>query len=182
MNRSTRAVIATVGIAAGAAALWASRGAMAAPVADGMGRMEAQQARQEEVARKGVTVMPFDLTRTTHFFDDRETGGIETVTANDKNDAAQIRLIREHLAAEAKRFGRGDFSDPAKIHGQDMPGLSQLAGAGAKLRVTFKSLPAGASVAYASRDKPIVAAIHEWFAAQRSDHGAHMHMNMHHEM
>ena len=182
MNRGTRAVIATLGIVAGAAALWAGRAAMAAPIADGGQSAEAQQVRQEEVARKGATVMPFDLARTTHFFDDRESGGIETVTANDRNDAEQIRLIRRHLAAEAERFGRGDFSDPAKIHGQDMPGLSQLAGAGTRLRVTFKSLPAGASVTYASRDKAIVAGIHEWFAAQRSDHGAHMHMDMHHQM
>ena len=167
MNRVTAVVIATVGMAAAAAAFAVPGG-------------EGNRARQAEVARKGATVMPFDLTRTTHFFDDRKTGGIETITANDKADAKQIGLIRAHLSAEAKRFGRGDFSDPAKIHGQDMPGLAQLAAAGAKLRVTYKELPAGASLTYASRDKAIVAAIHDWFAAQRSDHDAHMHM--HHEM
>ena len=135
--------------------------------------------RQAEVARKGATVMPFDLMRTTHFFDDRKSGGVETVTANDKADAEQIKLIRGHLSAEAKRFSRGDFSDPAKIHGEDMPGLATLSHAGRKLSVRYRPLPAGASLTYSSRDPAVVAALHEWFAAQRSDHAAHMHM--HHE-
>ena len=166
MNRMTAVIVAAAGMAAAAPAF-------AVPGGEGDG------ARQAEVARKGATVMPFDLARTTHFFDDRKSGGIETVTANDKGDARQIALIRAHLSAEAKRFSQGDFSDPARIHGEDMPGLRQLASAGAELRVTYKALPAGARLTYASRDKAVVAAIHEWFAAQRSDHDAHMHM--HHE-
>ena len=133
--------------------------------------------RQDEVALKGAAVMPFDLARTTHFFDDTPGGGIETITANDKKDARQIALIRSHLAEEAKRFGRGDFSDPAKIHGQDMPGVDALARAGDKLQVKYRKLPAGASLSYASADAAVVAAVHAWFAAQRSDHAAHSHMH-----
>jgi hypothetical protein len=132
---------------------------------------------QDEVARNGASVMPFDLTRTTHLFDDTASGGIETITANDKKDARQIALIRSHLAEEAKRFGRGDFSDPAKIHGQDMPGLDALARAGDKLQVKYRKLPAGASLSYASTDAAVIAAVHAWFAAQRSDHAAHSHVH-----
>jgi hypothetical protein len=133
--------------------------------------------RQDEVALKGGTVMPFDLMRTTHFFDDTPGGGIETITANDKKDARQIALIRSHLAEEATRFGRGDFSDPAKIHGQDMPGLDALARAGDKLQVKYRKLPAGASLGYASADAAVIASVHAWFAAQRSDHAAHSHIH-----
>lgn len=133
--------------------------------------------RQDEVASKGATVMPFDLMRTTHFFDDTPGGGIETVTANDEKDARQIALIRSHLAEEAKRFRRGDFSDPAQIHGQDMPGLDALSRAGGKLQVKYRKLPAGASLSYASADAAVIAAVHAWFAAQRSDHAAHAHMH-----
>ena len=163
MNLTLGVIIAAAGVAAAAAAFAVLGG-------------EGNGARQAAVARKGATVMPFDLARTTHFFDDRKTGGIETVTANDSSDTAQVGLIRAHLSAEAKRFAHGDFSDPANIHGQDMPGLAQLANAGEKLHVTYKELPAGARITYASGDKAIVGAIHQWFAAQRSDHGAHMHM------
>ncbi len=135
--------------------------------------------RREEVALKGATVMPFDLARTMHFFDDDATGGVETVTANDKSDAEQIALIRSHLATEAQRFGRGDFSDPAKIHGADMPGLAALSKAGAKLRVVFLDVTGGASLTYESREPAVIAAIHDWFAAQRADHAAHAHMHEH---
>jgi hypothetical protein len=133
--------------------------------------------RQDEVARKGAVVMPFDLAKTTHVFDDRPDGGIETVKANDPSDAEQAALIRSHLAHEAQRFARGDFSDPAAIHGAGMPGMAALERAGAKLRVAYREVPGGASLTYASADPGVVAAIHEWFAAQRSDHAAHGHMH-----
>jgi hypothetical protein len=135
------------------------------------------QSRQEQVARSGAAVMPFDLARTKHFFDDSKTGGVETVTANDQDDAAQIELIRTHLKTESQRFGNGDFSDPARIHGKDMPGLAGLAGAGNKLHVSYQQLQAGASLTFDSDDQAVVGAVHDWFAAQRSDHGAHEHMH-----
>lgn len=132
--------------------------------------------RQAEVARRGAEVMPFDLTRTTHFFDNTAQGGVETITANDATDAAQVALIRSHLAAEAERFGRGDFSDPARIHGQDMAGLAALESAGSRLHVQYAELPAGARLVYLSDDPAVIAAIHRWFEAQRRDHNAHSHM------
>jgi hypothetical protein len=137
----------------------------------------AQSSRQEEIARKGTQVMPFDLARTRHFFDDTPTGGVETVTANDPHDAKQIALIRAHLQVESQRFARGDFADPAAIHGADMPGLAALADAGSKLAISYSSIPAGASIRYTSADAAVVRAIHQWFAAQRSDHDAHAHMH-----
>jgi len=82
--------------------------------------------RQTQVAANGGQVMPFDLNRTTHTFTDLPDGGRETVTANDPGDAEQIALVRAHLQAEARKFTAGDFSDPANIHGCDMPGLAQL--------------------------------------------------------
>ena len=136
---------------------------------------DAGMSRQEAVAHKGASVMPFDLTKTTHYFDDTATGGVERVTANDLHDQQQVALIRSHLAHEATQFARGDFSDPAKIHGSDMPGLATLGTAGEKLHVSYQALPGGASLTYSSRDTTVIAAIHEWFAAQRSDHGTHEH-------
>ena len=137
----------------------------------------ASASRQEEVARKGSAVMPFDLMKTTHFFDGEPNGGIETITANDASDREQVGLIRSHLAKESDRFARGDFSDPAAIHGADMPGMAALARAGDKLHVSCRDVPGGASLTYASDDPAVVRAIHEWFAAQRSDHATHMHMH-----
>lgn len=157
-------------IAVALAALFGASAALAA-------EPPAPTSRQEDVARKGASVMPFDLARTTHFFDNTPGGGIETITANDPRDARQAALIRSHLAAEAKRFSRGDFSDPAQIHGQDMAGLAGLTRAGSKLRVTYAKVPAGARLTFASDDAAVVTAVHAWFAAQRSDHAAHTHLH-----
>lgn len=129
--------------------------------------------RQSEVARKGAAVMPFDLDKTHHTFEQNPGGGVETVRANDPADSAQIALVRSHLESESVKFANGDFSDPMAIHGMAMPGVSQLSSAGSRLQVKYAELPDGASITYASDDSIVISAIHDWFVAQVSDHGAH---------
>jgi hypothetical protein len=46
-------------------------------------------ARQAEVAERGSSIMPFDLDRTTHHFAKTDTGGVQSVTADDPADATQ---------------------------------------------------------------------------------------------
>jgi hypothetical protein len=48
------------------------------------------------------------------------------LTADDPADNERISLIRERLHEEASKFARGDFSHPAEIHGENMPGLRGL--------------------------------------------------------
>lgn len=127
--------------------------------------------RQTQVAARGSQVMPFDLDLTTHRFAKNEAGGVQTVTAKDPTDADQIRLIREHLTAESARFSRGDFGDPAKIHGNEMPGLAELSKGFQSFKVSYAELPDGARLTYATDDKTLVTALHAWFDAQVSDHG-----------
>lgn len=129
--------------------------------------------RQEQIAQKGASVMPFDLDKTHHTFEQNPAGGVETVRALDPQDGPQIDLIRTHLKDEADKFAVGDFSDPISIHGTAMPGMSALSVAGTRLRVSYAELQDGASITFASDDSVLVAAIHDWFNAQVSDHGAH---------
>lgn len=135
-------------------------------------RERASPERRAEVAATGARVMPFDLTRTTHAFTSTGDGGVQTVTANDPGDMAQVRLIREHLRTESDRFTRGDFDDPMAIHGHQMPGVAELRTAGGKVRVEYNDLPAGARIRYETSDPGLLDALHRWFAAQRLDHGA----------
>lgn len=128
--------------------------------------------RQQEVMKKGEMVMPFDLTRTHHIFDDTATGGVQTVVANRAGDSDQIALIRMHLRHEAMEFSRGDFADPGKIHGNSMPGLAALRAGAKRMQVTYAEVPSGAKIVYRSEDPALVRAVHDWFAAQRSDHAA----------
>lgn len=130
-------------------------------------------ARQAEVAARGAVVMPFDLERTVHVFEETEDGGLQQVLVKDTADREQIALIRSHLREEAARFARGDFSDPARIHGEAMPGLRDLADGAARIEVRYAELPEGAQIRYTTTDSSLVRAVHQWFAAQRSDHGRH---------
>jgi uncharacterized protein (DUF305 family) len=130
--------------------------------------------RQAEVARNGATVMPFDLTRTTHTFTDMDTGGREVVTAIDATtDTQQIDLIRGHLQSLVPEFSSGDFSNPAAIHGDAMPGLAQLRAGYSRIEFIYEELPDGAALTYKTSDQVMVSVLHTWFAAQRSDHGSH---------
>ncbi len=80
--------------------------------------------RLDEVAQRGRHVMPFNLEQTTHVFTKTEYGGVQKVIVKDKANTDQIKLIREHLSTISQEFAQGDFSNPAKIHGDTMPGLS----------------------------------------------------------
>jgi hypothetical protein len=116
--------------------------------------------------------MPFDLDATTHTFTQTADGGIQTVVADDPGDAEQVALIRRHLAEERDNFSRGDFDDPAAIHGHDMDGVAVLRAGYAAISVTYTDRPDGAQLTYRTDDPDLVAAIHAWFDRQVSDHGA----------
>jgi hypothetical protein len=139
----------------------------------GMGAFGCQETRQEEGAQKGAQVMPFDLEHTTHVFENTDTGGVQKVVADDPTDAEQVALIRRHLKEEAAAFQRGDLSDPSEIHGREMPGLEDLEAGVEEMDIRYSDLPDGATVEYETSDPALVAALHDWFNAQISDHGDH---------
>lgn len=130
--------------------------------------------RLDEVAERGVHVMPFNLEKTTHIFSKTDKGGIQQVIAKDKTDAGQVRLIREHLSEISVEFSQGDFSKPAQIHGDEMPGLAELKAAKpGQIQIEYRELPAGAQISYTTEAPKLIRAIHRWFDAQLSDHARH---------
>ena len=131
------------------------------------------QTRQEDVAVRGAKVMPFDLEQTTHVFQKLDDGGLQKVVVKDPSNKKQIALIQNHLKEESEKFRNGDFSDPAKIHGEDMPGLAELKTGARKIDVRYAALPDGAQIRYSTKDPKMVTALHQWFTAQLSDHGHH---------
>ena len=133
--------------------------------------------RQTQVERNSERVMPFSMDATMHHFEPTADGGVQTVVAHD-GDAKQVALVRSHLRKEAAAFARGDFNDPASIHGGEMPGLRTLHAGAKRIGVRYAEVPNGAKIVYSTKDPKLVAAIHTWFTAQVSDHGAHATMKM----
>ena len=137
--------------------------------------------RQAEVAKLGADVMPFSLKATTHIFTKTAEGGIQRVVAKSASDALQVKLVRAHLRDIQTQFLQGDFSGPAHIHGAEMPGLADLRAAKpGQISIDYKDVDAGAELTYRTKNARLVAALHRWFDAQLSDHGAdamagHMH-------
>jgi hypothetical protein len=129
--------------------------------------------RQAQVAARGAQVMPFDLEQTIHVFQRLDDGGRQTVTVKDPSNSKQIALIQSHLQHEADKFRRGDFSDPARIHGDDMPGLVDLKAGFAQIDIRYTALPNGGEIRYTTTNPSLVMALHHWFMAQVSDHGRH---------
>lgn len=116
--------------------------------------------------------MPFDLERTTHVFAKRASGGIQKVVS-DEPDAAQTESIRRHLREEAEKFRRGEFDDPAAIHGMEMPGLAELRAGYERIEIRYEDVRRGARIFYETDDPALVRALHDWFDAQVVDHGDH---------
>jgi len=129
--------------------------------------------RQAEVAQKGAMVMPFNVHNSTHVFRKLPDGGIQQVVAKDASDKALVTAIQGHLSMEADRFKQGNYSDPMKIHGMDMPGVQYLSAVKpGQISIVYRDLPNGAEVRYTGKDQATIEAIHKWFDAQLSDHGS----------
>jgi hypothetical protein len=77
-----------------------------------------------------------------------------------------------HLREIEKHFAGGNFSSPAAIHGDAMPGLSVLKQAKpGEIRVRYRELSNGAELQFSSNKLSFINALHQWFDAQLSDHG-----------
>jgi hypothetical protein len=156
-----------------ALAIAAAAGALLGAIAVVAVRGDPGPSRQDVVAARGAEVMPFDLDATTHHFEPTADGGTQSVVADDPGDGDQVALIRAHLQDEAARLRVGDFGDPAHIHGDAMPGLDVLASRADEVDVAYTDLAAGGQLTYRAEDPEVVAALHDWFAAQVTDHGDH---------
>ena len=133
--------------------------------------------RQTSVEHNSERVMPFSMNATMHRFVPTPVGGAQTVLVHDGNPR-QVLLVRSHLRKEAGAFARGNFADPASIHGGTMPGLAAMHAGAKRIRVRYADVPNGATITYATADPALVSAIHAWFHAQVADHGKHATMTM----
>ncbi|MGY5449386.1 hypothetical protein ACVFI8_00270 [Agarivorans sp. MS3-6] len=127
---------------------------------------------QQHIHEMSHHVMPFAMSETTHVFTMTEQGGVMSVIAKDASASDQVSLIQRHLTHQAKLFSQGDYSAPASLHGDTMPGLKTLQQRASELRVLYTATPEGANIEFKTTDLTLITAIHRWFGAQLSEHGA----------
>lgn len=107
-----------------------------------------------------------NFTKTVH-------GGVQHVVAKSAGDAAQIKLIQNRLQKRVEQYRNGDFSETERAHGSNMPGLTQLKLANPNdIKFEYKPLDNGGQIHYSSEYSQYIEALHEWFDAQNSAHGA----------
>jgi len=138
----------------------------AAPQADGAGEAEfaALQARGE--AGMGV-----DQYASTHLFDALPDGG-RIEFQYDSDDPQGIEAIRSHLREIETAFKAGDFSTPAFVHAQNVPGTDVMAARREQIDYRYQDLPRGGQLRVTASDPEALQAIHEFMAFQRDDHRA----------
>ena len=133
----------------------------------------ADESRRADVAQRGAEVMPFDLNATTHIFTKTADGGVQRVVAKNRRNVRDVDLIRKHLREIDEQFSRGNYSAPSSIHGNDMPGLTELQSAKpGQVQMAYSDVEGGAQIRYSTRTPTLINAINRWFDAQLSDHGA----------
>ena len=126
----------------------------------------------DEVHQRMQQVVPFALDQTLETFTKTVHGGVQHVVAKSADNTQQIKLIQAHLLKIANEFRKGDFSVTERVHGAEMPGLAQLKMAETDdIKFEYKALPNGAQIHYSTEYPQYVQALHEWFDAQKTEHG-----------
>ncbi len=135
------------------------------------GVAHAQDTTFAGVQRRGKQAMGVDQYTSTHKFDSFPDGG-RIELQRDVADSAGVAAIRAHIREIAKSFKSGDFSAPAFVHMQQVPGTKVMAGKRAVIAYEVHDLPRGAELHIRTTDSAALKAIHEFMAFQRSDHHA----------
>lgn len=124
------------------------------------------------VQERGQVAMGVDQYTSTHHFETLADGG-RIELQRDEKDARDVATIRAHLREVMEAFKKGDFSTPAFVHAQDVPGTAVMAARRQAIRYTYADLPQGGEIRLATSDPEALRAIHEFLAFQRRDHHAH---------
>lgn len=120
---------------------------------------------------RGRATMGVDQYASTHRFDTLPDGG-RIELQSDRPDSVAINAIRQHLQTVAQAFQAGDFSAPAFVHRQPVPGSDVMAAKRAVIRYRFSALARGGEVRIVTSDTAALQAIHEFLSFQRDAHHA----------
>jgi hypothetical protein len=99
---------------------------------------------------------------TLHLYRENLDGGARIVVAHHVAQSL-VRRIRTELRAEASRYARGAYPDPAGSG--KTPAVALLHAGAARVSVTYSDIKDGGAIRFVTKDPSLVSAIHAWFAA-----------------
>ncbi len=120
---------------------------------------------------RGAEGMGVDQYASTHLFDALPDGGRIEFQFN-SDDPAGVAQIRSHLQEIQVAFKAGDFSTPAFVHDQEVPGTAVMADRRDHIEYHYRDLPRGGELRLVTGDPQALAAIRDFMAFQREDHRA----------
>lgn len=120
---------------------------------------------------RGAEGMGVDQFASTHLFDALPDGG-RIEFQFDSDDPAGVAQIRSHLEEIQVAFKSGDFSTPAFVHDQEVPGTDVMAERREHIEYQYRDLPRGGELRLVTQDPQALAAIRDFMAFQRDDHRA----------
>jgi hypothetical protein len=120
---------------------------------------------------RGAEGMGVDQYASKHLFDALPDGGRIEFQFN-SDDPAGVAQIRSHLQEIQVAFKAGDFSTPAFVHDQEVPGTAVMAERREHIEYQYRDLPRGGELRLVTQDPQALAAIRDFMAFQRDDHRA----------
>ena len=120
---------------------------------------------------RGKMVMGVNQYTSIHRFDALPDGG-RIELQRDRDDSAGTMTIRAHMSAIAQAFAAGDFSAPATVHLETVPGVAVMRARRGAIRYQTIDLARGAALRISTSDPEAVAAVHRFLAYQRREHRA----------
>ena len=151
---------------------WAAPGAHGQEPSPRHHAMTSHDSAFAAMQERGKHAMGVDQYTSTHHFDALADGGrIELV--RDVDDTAGVARIRAHLREVARAFASGDFSTPAFVHMQTVPGTKVMAAKRALITYDVRDVPRGAELRIRTQDAEALRAVHEFLAFQRGEHHSH---------
>jgi hypothetical protein len=130
----------------------------------------------DQVQERGQVAMGVNQYTSAHRFDMLPDGGrVELQRAAD--EPRDIAAIRAHLKEVMAAFERGDFSTPAFVHAEEVPGTRIMSARRSQIRYAYADLPQGGEIRITTTDPETLRAVHDFIAYQRKDHraGGHDH-------
>ena len=100
---------------------------------------------------RGQDVMGVDQYTSVLRFDPVAAGG-RIELQRDRDDSAGVAMIRAHMRSIARTFAAGDFTAPATVHFETVPGVATMRTRRAAIHYDVTDLPRGAALRIRSSD------------------------------